>query len=51
MQGTRSILSEYVEQAMAQALYDKLEDSTFSGRIPVCKGVEALGGHGSWNKK
>jgi len=51
MQGTRYILSEYVEQAMAQALYDKLEDSTFSGRIPVCKGVEALGGHGSWNKK
>ncbi len=43
MQGTRDILSEYVEQAMAQALYDKLEDSTFSGRIPVCKGVVAFG--------
>lgn len=37
------ILSEYVEQAMAQAVYDKLEDGTFSGRIPSCKGVVAFG--------
>jgi len=37
------ILSEYIEQAMAQALYDKLEDGTFAGRIPSCKGVIALG--------
>jgi hypothetical protein len=35
----RYVLSEYVEHAMAQALYDKLEDYTFAGRIPVCKGV------------
>ena len=27
----RYILSEYVEQAMAQAVYDKLEDGTFEG--------------------
>jgi predicted RNase H-like HicB family nuclease len=33
------ILSNYIEQAMAQAVYDKLEDGTFSGRIPVCPGV------------
>lgn len=39
----RYILSEYVEQAMAQAVYDKLEDGTFAGRIPFCKGVVALG--------
>lgn len=39
----RYILSEYVEQAMAQAVYDKLEDGTFAGRIPSCKGVVALG--------
>ncbi len=39
----RYILSEYVEQAMAQALYDKLEDGTFTGRIPSCKGVVAFG--------
>jgi len=37
------ILSEYVSQAMAQAVYDKLEDGTFAGRIPPCKGVVALG--------
>ncbi|GAB4412739.1 MAG: type II toxin-antitoxin system HicB family antitoxin [Thermodesulfovibrionales bacterium] len=39
----RYILSEYVEQAMAQAMYDKLEDGTFTGRIPSCKGVIAFG--------
>lgn len=38
------ILSEYVDQAMAQAVYDKLEDGTFSGRIPPCPGVLAFGG-------
>lgn len=37
------ILSEYVGQAMAQAVYDKLEDGTFAGRIPSCKGVMAFG--------
>ncbi len=39
----RYILSEYVEQAMAQAVYDKLEDGTFTGRIPSCKGVIVFG--------
>ncbi len=39
----RYILSEYIEQAMAQAVYDKLEDGTFTGRIPLCKGVVAFG--------
>jgi predicted RNase H-like HicB family nuclease len=37
------ILSEYLERAMAQAEYDKLEDETFSGRIACCKGVIAFG--------
>ena len=36
-------VSEYMDQAMAQALYDKLEDGTFSGRIPPCIGVLAFG--------
>jgi predicted RNase H-like HicB family nuclease len=40
---TKYILTEYVDQAMAQAEYDKLEDGTFSGRIPVCRGVVAFG--------
>ncbi len=37
------VLTEYVEQALAQAVYDKLEDDTYSGRIPPCVGVVALG--------
>ena len=40
---TKYILSEYINQAMAQAVYDKLEDGTFAGRIPCCKGVVAFG--------
>jgi predicted RNase H-like HicB family nuclease len=39
---TQFILSDYVEQAMAQAVYDKLEDDTFTGRIPACQGVIAF---------
>jgi predicted RNase H-like HicB family nuclease len=37
------IISEYIEGAMGQAEYDKLEDGSFSGRIPSCKGVIAFG--------
>lgn len=43
MQTIRYILSEYVEQALVNALYDKLEDSTYAGRIPSCTGVIAFG--------
>ena len=39
----RFILTEYVSQLMAHAVYDKLEDGTFAGRIPLCKGVIAFG--------
>lgn len=39
----RFILTEYVEQAMTYAIYDKLEDGTFAGRIPSCQGVVAFG--------
>ncbi|MFZ3168733.1 MAG: type II toxin-antitoxin system HicB family antitoxin [Candidatus Methanoperedens sp.] len=39
----RYILTDYVNQMMAQAVYDKHEDGTFSGRIPPCKGVIAFG--------
>lgn len=38
----RFILSDYVEQALAAAAYDKLEDGTFAGRIPSCPGVVAF---------
>ena len=37
------ILSDYLERALALAEYDKLEDGSFSGRIPECKGVIAFG--------
>ncbi|WKZ20741.1 MAG: hypothetical protein QY305_08580 [Candidatus Brocadiaceae baterium WH-1] len=37
------ILSEYINRAMSQVEYDKLEDGTFSGHIPSCKGVIAFG--------
>ncbi len=40
--GKRYVLSEYVERAMDEALYDKLEDTSFSGRIPACQGVLAF---------
>jgi hypothetical protein len=33
----RYILSDYVEAAMGLAVYDKLDDGTFSGRIPVSR--------------
>lgn len=39
----RFILTDYVNQAMSRAVYDKFEDGTFAGRIPPCKGVVAFG--------
>ena len=39
----KSILTGYIDMALARAEYDKLEDGTFSGRIPGCKGVIAFG--------
>jgi predicted RNase H-like HicB family nuclease len=36
-------LTEYICSALAAAEYDKLEDNSFSGRIPKCKGVVAFG--------
>lgn len=39
----RFILTDYVSQALAHAVYDKLEDGTFAGRIPSCAGVVAFG--------
>ena len=39
----RFVLSDYVAEAMAHAIYDKLEDGTFAGRIPLCPGVVAFG--------
>ncbi len=38
----RFILSDYVEKALAQAVYDKLEDGSFAGKISSCTGVIAF---------
>ena len=37
------ILSDYIDEAMAQAEYEKLDDGSYSGRIPSCLGVLAFG--------
>jgi predicted RNase H-like HicB family nuclease len=39
----RYLLSDYVTRAMAHAVYDKLDDGSYTGRIPPCKGVVAFG--------
>jgi hypothetical protein len=36
------ILSEYISSALRLAKYEKLEDSTFAGTIPACRGVIAF---------
>ncbi len=36
------ILTDYISQALAEAVYDKLDDGTFAGRIPSCPGVIAF---------
>jgi predicted RNase H-like HicB family nuclease len=36
------ILTDYLDRALSIAEYDKLEDGSFSGRIPSCKGVIAF---------
>ena len=37
------MLIEYIDKAMSQAVYDKLDDGSFSGKIPKCPGVIAFG--------
>jgi predicted RNase H-like HicB family nuclease len=37
------VLTDYVEQALSLAVYDKLDDGTIAGKIPPCKGVIAFG--------
>ena len=37
------MLIEYINKAMSKAVYDKLEDASFSGKIPQCPGVVAFG--------
>ena len=39
----RFVLTDYVESALAEATYEKLEDGSYAGRIPPCPGVVAFG--------
>ena len=39
----KSIFTGYIDSALSLAEYDKLDDGTFSGRIPECKGVIVFG--------
>jgi predicted RNase H-like HicB family nuclease len=37
------MLTDYINKAMSDAVFDKLEDGSFSGKIPQCPGVVAFG--------
>ena len=37
------ILTDYIDRAIGEAEYDKLDDHSFVGRIDSCKGVVAFG--------
>ncbi len=36
------LLTGYIERALRQAVFEKLDDGTYSGRIPACTGVVAF---------
>ena len=38
----RFTLTHYIDSALAYAEYEKLEDGSYAGRIPKCKGVIAF---------
>ena len=38
----KTILTGYINSALTNAEYEKLEDGTFCGRIPKCEGVIAF---------
>lgn len=40
---TQFVLSDYIERAMARAVYESLDEGSCAGRIPPCKGVVAFG--------
>ncbi len=37
------MLTDYINKAMSDAVFDKLEDGNFAGKIPQCPGVVAFG--------
>ena len=38
----RFVLTDYVGRALAEAVYDKLDDGTFVGRVPAAPGIVAF---------
>jgi len=36
------MITKYINSAMSKAVYDKLEDGSFAGKIPQCPGVIAF---------
>ena len=42
MGGMHYVLSEYIENALDRAEYEKLEDGTYAGSIRICPGVIAF---------
>jgi predicted RNase H-like HicB family nuclease len=38
----RYVLTDYVERALSLAVFERLEDNTYAGRIPPCPGVLAF---------
>jgi hypothetical protein len=39
---THYVLTEYIEGALDGAVFEKLEDGSYAGSIPVCPGVIAF---------
>ncbi len=39
----RFVLTDYVDRAFAEAVYDKIGDGTFVGRVPPNPGIVAFG--------
>ena len=39
---TTFVITDYIDNAMDEAFFDKLEDDSFAGKIPSCKGVIAF---------
>jgi len=41
---TNCVLSEYIEGALDRAEFEKLDDGSYAGSIPICPGVIAFAG-------
>ena len=37
------VISRYIDRAMRQAVYEKLDDGSYAGEIEICPGVYSFG--------